>query len=82
MDGGQGDDKQYVPRGRGPTVLQRAVQEGLSAFLAEAEALGGLPTSLVKEFHAAITCGEVTRGFVTVPPLPISVRINTSPKLL
>ena len=64
VGGGQGDFRQYVPRGL--TVLQRAVQEGLSAFLAEAEELGGLPTSLVKEFHAAITCGDVTRGFVTV----------------
>ena len=40
VGGGQGDFRQYVPRGL--TVLQRAVQEGLSAFLAEAEELGGL----------------------------------------
>ena len=64
VGGGQGDFRQYVPRWL--TVLQRAVQEGLSAFLAEAEELGGLPTSLVTEFHAASTCGDVTRGFVTV----------------
>jgi hypothetical protein len=42
------------------------VQEGLSAFLAEAEELGGLPTFLLREFHAATTCGDVTRGFVKV----------------
>ena len=66
MDGGQADCRQYVPKGRGPTALQRAVREGLPAFLAEADEWGGLPTSLVREFVAATTCGDITRGFVLV----------------
>jgi len=66
VDGGQTDCRQYVPKGRGPTALQRAVREGLPAFLAEADEWGGLPTSLVREFVAATTCGDVSRGFVLV----------------
>jgi hypothetical protein len=55
-----------VPKGRGPTALQRAVREGLGAFLSEADELGGLPAWLVREFVAATTCGDVSRGFVLV----------------
>jgi hypothetical protein len=67
MDGGsQGGCELYVPKGRGPTALQRAVREGLSAFLAEADESGGLPSSLVRELVAATTCGDPARGFVLV----------------
>lgn len=66
LDGRPDEHRKYAPRGKGPTVLQVAMQEGLSAFLADVSEAGGLPGFVVREFRAATTCGDPALGFVRV----------------
>jgi hypothetical protein len=63
-------------------VLHRAVREGLPAFLAEADLLGGLPRFIVKELNAFVRCGDLSRGFVRVvcPQCRVEVRVGFSCK--
>ena len=61
-----GECSNYVPRAPVETPLHWAVREGLADFLEAAEAKGGLPPYILKEFNAYVSCGDLSRGFVRV----------------
>ena len=80
--GGQTDCGSYVPRAPLGTSLHWAVREGLPDFLEAAEAAGGLPAYILKEFNAYLSCGDLSRGFVRVlcPGCDIELRVGFSCK--
>jgi len=77
-----GECNSYKPRAPVETPLRWAVREGLGDFLEAAEAKGGLPAYILKEFNAYVSCGDLSRGFVRVlcPSCDVEMRVGFSCK--
>jgi hypothetical protein len=78
----QANCRSYVPRAPAATALHWAVRTGLPDFLAQAEALGGVPRFILKELNAFRRCGDLSQGFVRVecPSCKVEVRVGFSCK--
>ena len=61
-----GECNSSKPRELVESPLHWAVRAGLADFLEAAEAKGGLPSYILKEFNAYVSCGDLSRGFVRV----------------
>jgi hypothetical protein len=53
----------YRSRAAEHTTLHRIVRAHLASFLAAAEAAGGVPTFVEREFRQFLGCGVWARGF-------------------